>query len=498
MLKLRDYQNQALTDIRQSIAKGNKRPLYVLPTGGGKSAILCSIIEAATMKGTETLFIAPRRQLVYQVSEDLDRMEVRHGVMMAGEPYSFSPAVTVASLDTLHSRLDRISKRFGLIIIDEAHAVFGKKIRAVLDENPGAMIIGFTATPARSDGRGLGELYDDMIIGPSMSDLVEMEYLVPCEYFSTPQKIDLSGIKISMGDYNQKQLDEKMNEPVLIGDIVDNWKRIAPDRQTVVFAVKRTHALAIQQRFLDDGIEADYIDGETDNDERRRVLQRIESGESKVLCSVDVLSYGWNSPAVSCAIIARPTKSIARFLQMVGRVLRAFPGKENAILIDHANVINELGFVDDDQPWTLDGTQKIQDVKAAKEKTEPASMKCPHCNHVQKPSKQCTNCYADLGKQHAKEIEEFRADLERINKETRKKEARLWGLDEKQQFYSELLHVAYEKNYKSGWVSHKYRERVGVWPRGLKDNPVQPSQETRRWLTSKIIAYKKRQERHAA
>lgn len=500
MIELRPYQQEAKDRIRDSIRSGNRKPLYVLPTGGGKSATLCSIIQDAQDKGTETLFIAPRRQLVYQISEDLDKMKVRHGVFMAGEPYSWTPNVTVASLDTLHSRLSSINKRFGLIIIDEAHTVFGKKIRDVLELNPSALVIGFTATPARSDGRGLGEMYDDLIIGQSMSWLIENGYLVPCRYFTTPQKIDLTGVKLTAGDYNQKQLDQKMNDPVLIGDIVDNWKRIASDRQTVVFAVKRSHAQSIQKAFLESGVVADYIDGNTDNEERKNILKRIESGESQVLCSVDVLSYGWNSPAVSCAIMARPTKSIARYLQAVGRVLRTYEGKEDAILIDHANVVSELGFVEDDQPWTLDSKSKIQDrqEKKKQEQKEPASMTCPFCHHVQKPAPVCSSCKKDLQKQYEEEVRTFQADLEEVNRKTKQREQRKWTMEDKQQFYSELIHVAYEKNYKEGWISHKFRQRVGTWPKGLVKESRQPSLETRRWLTSEMIRFVKGKEKEGA
>lgn len=494
---LRDYQEQAVIDIRSLIARGSKSPLYVLPTGGGKSAIICKIIQAAVDRGSEVFFIAPRRQLVYQISEDLHTMSVRHGVMMSGINYSFTPQVMVSSLDTLFSRLASVFKKPKLIIIDESHTVLGKKIKAILDKYPGVMVIGFTATPARSDGRGLGELYDDIIIGPSMKELIERGYLVPCRYFTTPGKIDLEGIQITAGDYNQKQLDKRMNTDVLIGDIIDNWKRLASDRRTVVFAVKRTHAMSIQERFNEAGVVCDYIDGNTPNDERKKILKRIESGESQVLSSVDVLSYGWNSPAVSCGIVARPTKSIARYLQMIGRIVRSYPGKEYAIVLDHANVVSELGFVDDDQPWTLDSKVKIQELKESNnpEKAEPDSMVCPHCKRVQKPSPRCINCDADLGKKYAEEIEEFKADLAEIDRKTKEKKKREWTHEDKQMFFSELIHVAHEKNYQKGWVSHKYKERVGVWPKGLNEVSATPSNETRRWLKSKLIAYVKAKEK---
>jgi superfamily II DNA or RNA helicase len=497
MYTLRDYQQQGIDQIRSSLAQGKKAPLYVLPTGGGKSAIICTIIEAAVQRGSEVFFIAPRRQLVYQISEDLQNMKVYHSIMMSGKRYTFSQKVMVASLDTLFSRIERVNKTPKLIIIDEAHTVLGQKIKTILERFPDVTVIGFTATPARSDGRGLGEMYDDMITGASMKELIERGFLVPCRYFTTPNKVDLSDVKISMGDYNQKQLDTKMNDPMLIGDIVENWKRVASDRQTVVFAVKRTHAVSIQERFNAAGIPCGYIDGNTSNDDRIKILDQLESGEIRVLSSVDVLSYGWNSPVVSCGIIARPTKSIARYLQMIGRIVRSFPGKEDAIVLDHANVVSELGFVEDEQFWSLDGEGKVQDRKREKKKelTEPAMQECPHCNFIQKPMKTCMRCKKDISVQYGKAIEEFKADLAEMEKKTRKKQERVWTAEEKQMLYSELLQHSYEKAYNIGWCKHKYKERTGVWPSGLKEVPRPVGEETKRWIKSQQIRYAKRKDK---
>lgn len=510
MLEPRPYQIDAIADLRNSVAGGSRSPLLVMPTGSGKTLVAASLIRSAAAKGKTALFLAPRRELVYQTADKLTALGVEHGIIMAGEQPSFMPSVQVACVPTLYRRCFRDgepvqSAMFGrgfplppadLVIIDEAHANFSAMASRILAAYPRAVKIGMTATPARSDGRGLGELYDRLVLGPSVSELTRLGYLVPARYYGATQA-DLSAVRMQAGDYHRGDLGEAMNKPKLVGDVVENWLRICPERQTVVFAVNRAHALALHREFERTGIASDYLDGETPNDERKSILQRHANGDIRVLCSVDVLSYGWDQPSAACAIIARPTKSVARYLQVAGRVLRPYPGKDDCVIIDHAGVVADLGFVDDEQPWSLDGKSKIQERKQSQRK-EPNPINCPKCRAVIRPAPSCSSCGGDLSRQHAKAVEAHEAELFEIDRKTKQAKQREWTTEQKARFYGELKFIADERGYQPGWVSRQFKARTGVWPNHYGDVPaIKPSDATRSWVRHRMIRFAKSKNRFA-
>lgn len=490
---LRAYQTQAIETLRQRIASGHKRILLTLPTGAGKTVVAAEIIRRGVERQKRSLFLAPRRELVYQTSDKLSDIAVPHGILMSGEFQNRNTPVQIASLDTYHARVCRGKwprPNAEIVIVDEAHAQFGAKARAVLENYPDAVVIGMTATPARSDGRGLGEVYDTLVEGPSVAELTADGYLVPVRYFA-PSQADLQGVKIMAGDYHQGQLSERMSDPTLIGDVIENWQRICPDRRTVVFAVDRAHAMALHSAFHAQGVAVEYIDGNTDNDERKAILRRIRSGESRVICSVDVLSYGWDEPSVSCGIIARPTKSIARYLQAAGRILRPHADKTDAILIDHSGVVADLGFVADDQPWSLAGDERIQDRKTSEERAEPKPMTCPGCKAEFKPAPSCPECGMDLRQQRERLIKSHEAELVEIAAERERKNRPKFA--NRTETYGMLLGFVRERNMSDGWAAHSYREIYGDWPRRARNTPpLTPSDEVRGWCKSKLIRFAKR------
>ena len=493
----RPYQIQAIADLRASVAGGHRSPVLVMATGGGKTIVAAHLIQGAVSKGRKVLFLAPRRELIFQTAEKLTALGIPHGIMMAGERPSMMPDVQVASVPTLYHRFFKSAEGLiprdlppaDLIVIDEIHASMSAMTRAILDAYPKAVRIGLTATPARSDGRGLGEICDDMVLGPSVADLTAMGMLASLRYFGA-DKADLSKVRIQAGDYHQGDLGEAMNKPKLVGDVVQNWLRLCPDRLTVVFAVNRAHAKALQEEFDRAGVSAGYIDGETAKDERHEIFAAMESGAMRVLCSVEVVSMGWDMPQASCGIVARPTKSIARYLQMIGRIMRIHPGKQDAWVIDHSGVVDELGFADDPQPWSLDGKEKIQDRKA-KEKTEPKPIECHQCHTVFRPQKLCPGCGHDVGGLASKAIAAHEAELAEIDRKTRKSLAKTYTMEDKQRWWSGIVYMARDRGKSHGWMLAQYRSRFGVWPKGLTNKPMPPSLEITSWEHSQRIKWAK-------
>jgi superfamily II DNA or RNA helicase len=498
MHDMRDYQIAAVAGLRQSLAAGNKKPILQLATGSGKTRIAAEICKGASSKGKRVLFLAPRRELIHQAVKAFQGQGLHAGMIMAGERQSILLDLQVASFDTLHARAIR-SERMklppaDLVIVDEAHLSTARTRLDILEAYGEAIVIGLTATPARGDGKGLGAFYDDIVTGPTISELVELGYLVPLRYYA-PTEPDLSKLKLDKdGDYQEKALGARMDNPKLIGDIVDNWVRLASDRRTVVFCVTCAHSRHTTEEFVARGITAEHLDGETPKKERAEILARVASGETQVLCNVFVASYGLDIPALDCAVLARPTKNIALYLQTVGRIMRTFPGKVDGLVIDHAGAVKENGFADDFVPWSLDDSKSVKDEKEriSKEKSDPKPATCPSCASSFKGQRICPSCGFELVAA-GKPIPVHQADLQEVVREA-KKDNRDHSWAEKARFHAELAGYAMSKGKLPGWVAHKYRAKYGVWPndpRAKSQGHMPPSPETLSWIVSQNIRWAK-------
>lgn len=500
--ELRPYQAEAITNLRRSLMQGRRRPLLVSPTGSGKTHVAVEIIRNATAKGKNVLFLAPRRELIYQASERLAAHGVLHGIIMAGESRNIYAKCQVASMDTLYVRGVRDERMMmpdaDVVIVDEAHLSVAPTRKQVLASYPNAIVVGLTATPARGDGKGLGEIYDDLVQSWSIRQLTEAGFLVPVRYFA-PSKPDLAGLKLNKdGDYQEKALANRVDQPQLIGDIVHNWFRLARDKRTVVFCVTRAHSRHVCDEFKARGIRAEHLDGETPLETRKAILARVASGETQVLCNVFVATYGLDIPALECAVLARPTRNIALYLQTVGRVLRIADGKDEAIVIDHAGAVDEHGFVDDHIPWSLDTTESVKERKEReqKERGEAKEITCGECGTVFKRSRICPRCGFECVAP-GKPIPVHQADLREVvrkDESAADKRNRTHTWDAKRWFYGELLTYCQDKGKNPGYAAHKYRARYGVWPndKRLKDAPSRPvSDETLSWIRAQNIRYAK-------
>ncbi len=306
---LREYQKQAINNIRNHFVKGKKKILLVAPTGSGKTVIASSMLEQIIEKGNFGLFVAHRRELVMQCSRKLSDFDIKHGVIMASKTPNHYADVQIASIQTFTSRKDRddfIKPNANVIIIDEAHRSTSKSFKKLIEEYPDAYVIGLTATPCRADGKGLGNIYQELVQAGNIKDLTKQGYLVPNRIIA-PTIPDLQDIRIVAGDYEKKTLDNKMNTPKLVGDIVSHWIRYGEDRPTIVFGVSIKHSKYIANIFKQNGVPSGHIDGEMPEIEREEQLDKLDKGKIKVLSNCMVLTEGWDQPKVSCVIIARPT-----------------------------------------------------------------------------------------------------------------------------------------------------------------------------------------------
>jgi DNA repair protein RadD len=491
---LRSYQVQAMEQIDAAVATGSRAPLLVLPTGAGTTVIAANFIKQQIDRGKRCMFLAPRRELIGQASRTLMGLGIDHGVILAGADGhgGLYEQVQVASIDTLLSRMVR-RKRLTLpdphvIIVDEAHLSITKTRTALLSRWPDALKIGLTATPSRKDGRALGVLYDRLIEPVTVAELQCEGYLCKARYFSISEP-DLKRVRTVAGDYHQGELEEAVNRPELVGDVVQTWLQRAAGRRTVVFATSIKHSITLAEEFLRAGVAAEHVDATTPQEMRDATFTRFRSGKTQVLTNCFLASYGFDLPELSAIILARPTKSLMLYLQMIGRGLRIADGKTDCFILDHSGAVHRHGFAHDPRPWTLGGEHALREVEhSPSQLRDLKKLTCPECKATFAGVRVCPECGFML-MPFGKTVKTMAGDLVEVGE----------GLEPVQldqlAIYLELRGVCAERNWKKGAAAHMFLERFGSWPpRSWDRYPLAtPTTATRGWLTSRMIAWRKSQ-----
>jgi superfamily II DNA or RNA helicase len=404
--------------------------------------IFSEIAKASTKK---VLILAHRKELIEQASE---RIGVPHGIIMSGVATDYTQRIQIASVMTMANRLDKFCPEF--IIVDECHHAVAGSWEKITSAYPNAFILGVTATPCRLDGKGLKQAFDCLIEGPNIKTLIDLNFLVNPKTYASQN--DFSKIKTTAGDYDKKDIYEAFNKPSITGSAIESWRKYAEDLPTVVFCINIKHAEDIAGLFSMVGHTAEVVHGGLDKTERAERLNRLKTGETKIITSVDIISEGTDIPAVGCIIMMRPTKSLALYLQQAGRGLRTIEGKNNCIILDHAGNCFRHGLVTDLRDWELTDT-KIKEAK----KTFTI--------------RQCKKCYAVFGVL-ADKCPECGAEVEKQPKEMKKIAGELVPIDEipqkkiqaKQEEWScktlaQWERVAFLRGYKKGWAFIRYEEQ---------------------------------------
>ncbi len=497
---LRDYQAAVVAQIDASVAAGKRRLLLVAPTGSGKTVIAAAIIEAALQQRKRILFLAHRRELIFQASKKLYDMGCDHGVLLPGYPVRLHEPVQIASIATLYARAIRSTSmelpEADLVVVDEAHHARARTYAKLLDSYPSAVILGLTATPCRSDGLGLGNTFEALIECPPVQALIDAGYLVPTVVYA-PSRPDLNGVRVERGDYVESQLADRMDTAKLVGDIVEHWLRLGERRRTVVFATGVKHSVHVRDEFRRAGIMAEHLDGTTPAEERDGILKRLAVGEVELVSNAMVLTEGWDSPEVSCLVLARPTKSLGLFRQMTGRVLRPAHGKVNALILDHAGATFVHGFAEDPIAWTLADDNRAENLAHAARGNGPSSpglTTCPECHAVRLEGKPCGAC-GWRPQERAKPVLVAEGELGRLQRDG-SVSGQNWTADERDKFYRQLIWIGRERKYKDGWAAAMYRERFKSWPtapRWAPPKPEEPTPPVRAWVRSRLVAYAKSQ-----
>lgn len=419
-MDLRPYQFDNKQEVSSEWDGGLKNILSILPTGGGKTVIFSDIVRD---HNGASCVIAHRQELVTQISLALARDGVRHRIIgpkkvvklavkihmeeLGRSFYDPSSRCAVAGVDTLVLRGEDLKGWLGSVtlwVMDEAHHVlrdnkWGKAVAMF----PNAKGLGVTATPIRADGKGLGRhadgVFDTMVIGPSMRDLINMGFLTDYRVFVPPLDLDLSQVPTSVvtGDWNPNKLKTAVRKSPIVGDVVKHYLRIAKGKRGITFATDVETATDIAKQFNLAGVPAAVVSSLTSDTERVAAVRRFKNGKLLQLVNVDIFGEGFDLPAIEVVSMARPTQSYSLFAQQFGRALRIMDGKLVAIIIDHVGNCLRHGLPDAHREWTLDRRDRRSkgqpdDVIPTRGCTNCASLyeriykACPYCGHVEVPA----------------------------------------------------------------------------------------------------------------
>jgi superfamily II DNA or RNA helicase len=462
MITLHPYQLQAVAEIRQAYQARHRSVLFVLPTGGGKTVLFSHITREAAARGNRVGILVHRAELLRQASASLQALGVPHGLIAANRSMDLSRPVQVASVQTLARRLRHIPPEFfDLLVIDEAHHSNAGTWAKVLEHCRAARVLGVTATPVRGDGRGLGEWYSHMVMGPTAAWLTEngpepgRTYLAPARVLAPPIGFDATGLRRRMGDFDMSQAATSLQAGQAMGDCLAHYRRYLDGQTAIAFCCSIAHAEAVADLFQRNGVAAASIDGTMDAATREQLLADLGAGRLKVLTSCALIGEGVDVPSVAGCILLRPTQSVSLHLQMIGRCLRPLPGKQ-AVILDHVGNVVRLGHHLEEREWTLEGTPKKDREKA------PSVKVCPSCFAAMPSARQaCPDC----GHQFTPE----RRELEHVEGELVEVQRRFEEFRRTAQTLEQLIEVGKRRQMKNprGWARHVLaaRQAKGQWGR---------------------------------
>jgi DNA repair protein RadD len=366
-----------------------------------------------------------------------------------------------------------------------------KSLKTFLTNHKNVRVIGLTATPFHPD---IGKHFTSVTNVVTMKQLVDEGFLVPFRVF-VAKEIDMTGVKVVAGEW-QKDETEKRSLSI-VGDVVADYVRISQEvfggpRKTICFSAGVAHGESLVQKFQEHGINAVQISYKDSEEYKTEVLEEFAKPDTdiQIVISSDILTRGFDQTDVEHVIIAKPLrKAFSMHVQMVGRGARPHPGKTFCCIQDHAN--NWLRFADDWDNIYENGTKELdsdQDTKTRKEKTkdEKEASKCPKCSALwPKGSDTCTNC--GHTRQRRSLMEEMPGVIEELAARAKK--------DDKQAFWAMCQYKVQIEGWNPGRAAHLYKDKFGVWPRGLVDKPAMPDATFEKFVKSRLIAYLKGKKR---
>ena len=443
-MKLRDYQEELVDGIKQSIIAGNHSIIVQSPPRSGKTVVMAHIAKGATDKNNKVLFFSHRKEINEQVYKTFENNEVNMDL------------VTIGGVQSLVRKLDKLDEPT-IILIDEAHHSKASSYKKIIDYFPDAYKLLFTGTPVRLDGSGFDDIAEDIILGKSVKWLQEHGRIAPFKYYA-PLMIDMSRLKKRAGEFTKGSVDETM-KTVIYGDVIKHYEKLAKGKQAIVYTHSVEASENVSKTFNDAGYNSIAVSGKTPRETRETAMRAFRNGDLKIMVNCELFTEGIDLPNVDVCIMLRPTQSLSLYLQFAMRPLN--PRKDKtAIIIDHVANVERFGLPNKDREWSLQGVVKKKQVAKIGEPTVRVCEKCfatywsstricPECGHESPPTK--------------KEIEFMReAELAEITERKQqriKKRVETYVSADMCQNMDELKEYRDQHGYNNGWVWYMAKKK---------------------------------------
>lgn len=448
-----------VANLRAALTR-NRRVLGVAPTGFGKTVVFSYMVARARERGRRIGIFAHRAELLEQISNALREFKVPHGIIAKGcKSVDLRHTVHVISSQTYCRRLSKMPQ-LDLLIPDEAHhATPGSSLDKCLAHSPNGRIVGVTATPERLDGQGLLPSFEEMVLGPYPRELIDAGRLSDYMLYAPPGGIDTSNMGTRAGDWKREDAEGEADKPSITGNAIDHYRKHLNGSPSAAFCVSVNHAVHVAEQFRDAGYIAAHIDGGMETGLRRQIVRDFRAGKINMLTSADILSEGFDVPGMHGALLLRPTKSLAMYLQQVGRALRVCPGKSHAVILDHANnsADSAHGLPCLERDWSLEGRKK------GKPPVDGSmTWECPKC--FSRWSLSVSTCKDKTCKterpSRPRVVEEVAGELVEVDKEAVRKIISPAKIEQGQaKTLRELEELAERRGYAKGWALHIFNAR---------------------------------------
>lgn len=362
--RLRPYQQKAKKEIFESWDEVDN-VMFQMPTGTGKTRLFTSIISDINKysiqrrEAVKILIIAHRTELITQIGESLDRYQVGHNFIAGGMERKHKYPVYVASIQTITHRcnIEKAKKlNVQFVIIDEAHHALSESYRKLWEMYPYAKRLGVTATPWRMNHQSFLDLFDKLVMTMPIKDFIKQGYLAPYKYFSLKENSDIQktidGIELDdFGDYKESSMEEKMDIGSIRAQLLDSYISLAEGKKGIIYAINRAHAKHICDEYSRAGYNVVCIDSKTPDAERKDLVKKFKKGQIDIIVNVDIFSEGFDCPDIEFIQLARPTRSLVKYLQQVGRGLRPTENKQHCVILDNVGMYSRFGLPDARRHW---------------------------------------------------------------------------------------------------------------------------------------------------
>lgn len=446
MIELRNYQIKSVEALRKGIIEGVKKQILCAPTGAGKTVMFSYMVYNAVTKGKRVLIITDRIELLTQAGGTLSNFGLKPVEINATRKLgSLNAMLYVGMSQTLTRRIknedyQRLFQSIDLIIIDEAHKQSFNSLLPYISEK--CVVVGATATPYREKNQKcLSEFYKSIVEVVKISELIKLGFLASPNSYGVP--VDLSGIKTSKGDYDEKQMGDKYTENKIYEGVYQNYQRLTPGKKAIIFASNIESSLKLVNDFKEKGLPIEHIDGTTPKAERKRILKWFSQTPNALISNVGILNAGFDEPNIEVVILYRATMSLSLFLQMVGRGSRVTESKREFHILDFGNNIKRHGFWENDRIWSLKKKAKRDGVAPVKE--------CPSCNALLAASvRECSYCGHYF---EPTEKEQAEANIVELQKLSNREIIQMANTAD----FATLEMIQKAKGYSKGWIYHKLK-----------------------------------------